>query len=126
MSYIYLAYDHNCGFCRLWKNFVIGIDAGRRLRPIAIKDTARLGLLDSIPASDHYKSFHLVTDNGLVISAGKAIPVLIGLLLNTKALGNLIARSRRMMSVIERTYDILATTTHRLNCGKACPAEFVY
>ena len=98
-------------------NFVVSIDAGRRLKPISIASAANLGLLDSVPISDHYKSFHLIIQDGKVFSAGKAIPILVGLLLNAGWLSGLIARSKRLMNTLERIYELFAKAKHKSNCG---------
>ena len=119
----HLVYDDSCSLCRAWKNLLVGVDAGRHLKPISIQNAGKLGLLKGIPPSEHYKSFHLVTHDGSVISAGKAIPVLLRLLLDANSLGNLLARSKYLMFAIERTYNFLAYVTHISNCGRACPPK---
>lgn len=104
-------------------NFIVSIDVGMRLKPISITSAAKLGLLDSVPISDHYKSFHLVIQDGKVFSAGKAIPILVELLLNAGWLSGLIARSKRLRNIIERIYELSAKAKHKSNCGQACPPK---
>lgn len=120
----YIVYDDSCSLCRMWKNLVVRIDVRRCLEPISIPKATKLGLLDSIAPSNRWKSFHLVTRDGLVLSAEGAIPVLIGVLLNAKWLGGPVAGSKRLTYVIESVYEFLAEAKHRSNCGQSCPAEF--
>jgi len=101
----------------LWKNLVTEVDVGRHLKPVSISNAVKLGLLDSIATSKHYESFHLVTNDGQVFSAGKAVPVLMGLLLNIKRMGRLIEKSALLTNAIDRAYNLLADATHKSNCS---------
>lgn len=77
-SYI-IAYDNDCGPCRRFRKLVSFLDINHHIDFISIIEASKLGLLDEIPNSLWYKSFHLISPNGSVQSGGEALPILIRL-----------------------------------------------
>ena len=75
-----ILYDRDCGFCRLSCALVLALDRLRRLRPVAIQGPEGQRLLGQMPEERRLDSWHLVTANGQVHSAGAAFPPLLRLL----------------------------------------------
>lgn len=116
----YLVYYDFCSMCRTFRNFVTFFDFKNHLTTVSIADAASLGLLGGLPPSEHYKSFHLVVNDGRIFSAGTAIPILIGLLLNSKSISNSISGSKSLTFMMEGIYNLFAKAKHNLNCGNIC------
>jgi predicted DCC family thiol-disulfide oxidoreductase YuxK len=71
-------YDADCGLCRWLLAKVLAWDRRRRLRPVALQDPAEADrLLGGSPADRRMASWHLVTPDGRVHSAGAAVPPLL-------------------------------------------------
>ena len=68
-----LLYDADCGFCRWSLDKILARDRHRRLRPVPLQSAEADTLL---PGMDHEKkmaSWHLVTPDGTIYSAGDAV-----------------------------------------------------
>jgi predicted DCC family thiol-disulfide oxidoreductase YuxK len=72
-------YDVDCGFCRWAMAVFLRWDRNRVLRPVAIQDDEGQRLLTGMNTDQRLASWHLATD-GRVISAGAALPKLVGLM----------------------------------------------
>lgn len=121
----YLVYDDSCSMCRMFRNFVAFFDVRKHLTTISIDNAVNLGLLNRNSPSEYYKSFHLIANDGKIFSAGKAIPILIGLLLNSETISNRISGSKSLMFVMEGIYNALAKAKHSSNCGDICRTKMV-
>ena len=75
-----LLYDRDCGFCRWSLAKVLAWDRGRRLRPAALQDPEADELLADTDGKGNMESWHLVSPDGDVRSAGTAIGPLMRLL----------------------------------------------
>jgi predicted DCC family thiol-disulfide oxidoreductase YuxK len=75
-----LLYDSDCGFCRWSVDKVLAWDRRRRLRPLALQDPEADMLLPGLDEGQKLASWHLVTEDGRVYSAGAAAPPLLRLL----------------------------------------------
>jgi len=58
-----LAYDSDCGPCTRFSHAVGILDKYQKIDFISLTKADQKGLLDSIPASMRYKSFHLLSPN---------------------------------------------------------------
>ena len=75
-----ILYDADCGFCRWSADKILAWDLHHRLRPVALQDPEADGLLSSIERERRMASWHLVTPDGRIFSAGAAVPELMRLL----------------------------------------------
>ena len=75
-----ILYDADCGFCRWTLAKLLAWDRGRRLRPLELQDPRASELLEDVPEERRMESWHLVTTEGRVESAGDALPALFRLL----------------------------------------------
>jgi predicted DCC family thiol-disulfide oxidoreductase YuxK len=100
-----LLYDADCGFCRWSVAKVLAWDRRRALRPVSLQDEEAPRLLPGMTAQERMDSFHLVTPEGRVLSAGAAAPVLLRLLPGGRPLAALAAA---MPAATERAYRWVA------------------
>jgi predicted DCC family thiol-disulfide oxidoreductase YuxK len=75
-----LLFDEDCGFCRWSTDRILAWDRKRRLRPMALQDPQAERLLAGMPPERRMASWHLVTPDGRVRSAGAAAPMLLRML----------------------------------------------
>jgi predicted DCC family thiol-disulfide oxidoreductase YuxK len=76
-----LAYDADCGPCTRFRHAVDIFDIYQRIDFISLTEADQKGLLDKIPASMRYKSFHLISpDREEVKSGSDALIKLIAIL----------------------------------------------
>ncbi|MDP9296049.1 MAG: DUF393 domain-containing protein [Actinomycetota bacterium] len=75
-----LLFDSDCGFCRWTTDRILAWDRKRRLRPVALQDAEARELLRGMPPQHRMASWHLVTPDGRVYSAGAAVGPLLRLL----------------------------------------------
>jgi len=75
-----ILYDADCGFCRWSADKVLAWDRRGRLRPVALQDPEADRLLTGMDHDRRMASWHLITPDGHVFSAGAAVPQLMRLL----------------------------------------------
>jgi predicted DCC family thiol-disulfide oxidoreductase YuxK len=75
-----LLYDADCGFCRWSTAKILGWDWHQRIRAVALQDPEADRLLPGMDPRKKMASWHLVTPEGRVRSAGAAAPDLFRLL----------------------------------------------
>jgi predicted DCC family thiol-disulfide oxidoreductase YuxK len=102
-----ILYDRSCGFCRRSVERVLRWDRHRRLRPVALQDPEADELLRGMDDERKMASWHLVTADGAVYSAGAAVPPLLGLLPGGRPLALLTAA---LPGPTERAYRYVART----------------
>jgi predicted DCC family thiol-disulfide oxidoreductase YuxK len=109
-----LLYDADCGFCLWCLHKVLAADRHHRLRPVALQDPEADALLGGMDEERKMDSWHLVTPDGSVYSAGAAT----GPLLRLLPRGGVPARiPERFPGATERVYRWLAG--HRSLLGRA-------
>ncbi|MDQ3807151.1 MAG: DUF393 domain-containing protein [Thermoproteota archaeon] len=75
-----LVYDADCGPCTRFRHAVDIFDIYQKIDFISLTEADRKGLLDKIPASMRYKSFHLIFPDREVKSGSDALIKLIAIL----------------------------------------------
>ena len=75
-----ILFDARCGFCRRSVEGILRWDRHGRLRPVALQDPEADELLGGMMKEQKLASWHLVTADGKVYSAGAAFPPLLRLL----------------------------------------------
>lgn len=98
-------YDRDCTFCRWSMDKVLAWDRGR-LRPVEIQSKEGQRLLAPIPDDAHLDSWHLVTSEGELLSAGAAAAPLASLLPGGRPLAALF---RAFPRLTERAYRWVAS-----------------
>lgn len=76
MEYL-LAYDASCGPCRRFKRAVSLLDSYGRFVYLPLEEADSEGLLDAVLPSLRYRSFHLVSPDGAVLSGSDALPAVV-------------------------------------------------
>jgi predicted DCC family thiol-disulfide oxidoreductase YuxK len=108
-----ILYDADCGFCRWSLEVILRWDRRGRLRPVALQDAEADRLLEEMDADTRMGSWHLVTPDGAVRSAGRAVEPLMRLLPGGRPLA---AAARSMPGLTDRGYEFIAR--HRTPLGK--------
>ena len=80
MEQAVILYDADCGFCRWSADRILAWDVRHRLRPVALQDPEADVVLQGMGSDRRMASWHLVTPDGRVLSAGAAVPDLLRLL----------------------------------------------
>ena len=75
-----LLFDADCGFCRWATDRILWWDRDGRIRPVALQSAEADRLLAAVPEEGRMASWHLVTPDGRVRSAGRAVAPLLRLL----------------------------------------------
>ena len=110
-------YDADCGFCVWSVAKVMRWDRAGALRYLPLQDPASAALRDQVPADRVMESWHLVTPDGRVRSAGRALPELLRRLPAGRPLAALAARFPR---AADRVY--FAVADRRSAIGRLIPA----
>jgi predicted DCC family thiol-disulfide oxidoreductase YuxK len=74
---VIVLYDDECGFCRWSSSKIAAWDRARRLRFAPIRSAEGQARLDGVDPVRRNGSWHLVTREGRVASAGAAVPLLL-------------------------------------------------
>jgi predicted DCC family thiol-disulfide oxidoreductase YuxK len=69
-----VVYDAGCGPCTTFKRVLTFLDPKRRIDFISLADADNEGILDGLPESRRWSSFHLVAPGGAVQSGARALP----------------------------------------------------
>ena len=111
-----ILYDPDCGFCRVCLAVLLRWDRHGRLRPVALGTEEAARLLEGMPKAEQMASWHLVTHDGTVRSAGAAFSPLLPLLPGGAPFARLAERFPRAS---ERGYRWVAD--HRTVFGRPLP-----
>jgi predicted DCC family thiol-disulfide oxidoreductase YuxK len=106
-----LLYDEDCGFCRWSLDKILAWDRAGRIRPVPLQDPEADRLLGDMSPEAKMGSWHLVTPDGRVHSAGAAAAPLADVL---PAGAPIAALARALPGVTERAYDLVARNRDRL------------
>ena len=111
-------YDEDCGFCRWSLAKVLAWDREGRIRPVPLQSEEADRLLPGMEQEQRMASWHLVTEDGRVSSAGAAVAPLADLL----PLGAPVALvARTLPGTTERVYRWVAE--HRDELGRRLGAD---
>jgi predicted DCC family thiol-disulfide oxidoreductase YuxK len=118
-----ILYDSDCGFCRWAVSKILAWDRHRRLRPVALQSAEGKELLPQMSDGERMASWHLVTPDDRVYSAGRAAPPLLRLLPGGKALAAIAAASPRTIERLYRWISDHREPLARLVGAKACAID---
>jgi predicted DCC family thiol-disulfide oxidoreductase YuxK len=119
-----ILYDRDCGFCRWSMDKILAWDRRRRLRPVALQTEEADQLLP--PGMDprtRMGSWHLVTHDGRVYSAGAAAPHLFRLLPGGRPLAAVASTFPRTTQRIYRWVTNHRERLARMVGAKACAVD---
>jgi predicted DCC family thiol-disulfide oxidoreductase YuxK len=113
-------YDADCGFCRWSLGKLLALDRRRALRPVALQDPEADLLLGDMGEERKMASWHLVTPDGEIRSAGDAVGPLLRLIPRGRPFAALAERFPRST---DRIYWWVAANRGRLGpaVGSAPP-----
>src|SRR5919108_4625148 len=111
-----LAYDADCGPCTRLKCLVDFLDAYHTIDFLSLTDANKRGLLNRIPESLRFESFHLISTKGEVQSGSDALLDLIGLFPLGRAISKIIMFFPGGKQMIKFLYD----TFSRLHNASSC------
>ena len=123
MMHAVLLYDSHCGFCRWLVDKVLVWDRRGRVKSMELQDGEADSLLREIDADAKMSSWHLVTPDGRVHSAGAAAPPLLRLLPGGSPLRPSWPLSRKAPSVRIRTVARNRDRLGRLVGETACQVD---
>ena len=107
-----LLYDADCGLCRWSVAKLLAWDRQKLLRPLPLQDPEADALLADMEPDRRMVSWHLVSPDGQVYSAGSAVPVLLRLLPRGQPLAALAAAFPRLT---DKAYRWVARNRHALS-----------
>jgi predicted DCC family thiol-disulfide oxidoreductase YuxK len=115
-------YDSDCGFCRWSIDRILAWDRRGRLRPLALQDPEAERLLPGLDAEARLASWHLVSSDGRVYSAGAVAAPLLRLLPLGRPLAAVVGL---FPGVTERAYRLLARNRDRFGrlAGARCQVD---
>ena len=114
-SYL-LAYDADCGPCTRFKRLVDFLDAYHTIDFLSLTDANERGLLNGIPESLRFESFHLISTKGDIQSGSDALLDLIGLFPLGRPISKIIIFFPGGKQMIKFLYD----TFSRLHNASPC------
>jgi predicted DCC family thiol-disulfide oxidoreductase YuxK len=104
-------YDSDCGFCKWSLDKLLAWDRRRALRPVPIQSREGESLLAPIPPDKRLDSWHLITPDGAIHSAGAGAPFLFEVLPGGRPFA---AIFRAFPGVTQRAYGWVAGHRDRL------------
>jgi predicted DCC family thiol-disulfide oxidoreductase YuxK len=105
-------YDQDCGFCRWAMGKLLAWDRRGRLRAVALQAHEVDELLPGLDRHQQMASWHLLTPDGRVRSAGRAVAPLLRLLPGGRPLA-VVAES--FPRTTDRLYDLISRHRERLS-----------
>lgn len=109
-------YDGDCGLCKWLLAWLLRWDRERRLRPMALQRPEAGALLADLDPAERMASWHLVSPDGTRVSAGAALPSLLGLLPCGRLPAEVLGRFPRLTSAGYRW-----VATHRVGISRFVP-----
>lgn len=111
-----MAYDADCGPCTSFKRLVDFLDVYHVIDFMSLIDADKLGLLDSIPKSMRFNSFHLISPAGDIRSGSEALYDLIALF----PLGSYMSKLLVLIPGGKRMTRFLYDTFSKLHNSSSC------
>ncbi len=111
-----LIYDHYCGPCRTFKQLVDLIDINNKIGYLSLVDANNKGMLDIIPITIRFNSFHLILPNGKILSGEEAVIDLLSILPLGNVISTFIILLPQSKQIIKYIYLILAHFHNKSSC----------
>jgi len=114
-----IAYDGDCGPCRRFKSIVDILDRYHRIDFVSLAKADELGLLNRLPQSLKYSSFHLISSTGEILSGAEALIRLIEVF----PLGSDISRLIILLPGFKRITKLVYSCFSRLHESNSCELQ---
>jgi predicted DCC family thiol-disulfide oxidoreductase YuxK len=117
-------YDTDCGFCRWSMDKILAWDRRRTLRPVPLQSQEADALLPpGMDPQTRMASWHLVTEDGKVYSAGAAAPHLFRLLPGGRPLAGVASTFPKLTQRVYRWVTDHRDGLARLVGARACAVD---
>lgn len=116
MSNQVLVYDADCGPCTRFKDAISFLNRRKRIDFIPLIEADRNGLLNQIPQSLRFKSFHLISPAGEIRSGEDAVIDLIKLLPVGNTISKIIVSAPFGIQMIKFIYSKLSRLYDSSSC----------
>ena len=114
-----LAYDSDCGPCTAFRRAVGFMDPRHRIRFVGLTEAEGAGMLDGIPPGNRFRSFHMVSDEGVCASGADALPALASQLPG----GALISRAMKSSGAVRGAAGFAYSALARLHDAGSCDQD---
>jgi predicted DCC family thiol-disulfide oxidoreductase YuxK len=111
-----IVYDSGCGPCTTFRNVVGFLDASYRMEYVGLVEAEEGRKLSSIPPDLRHRSFHLIADDGSVLSGAQALPALFSQL----PCGGLVSAAMKSSPLVSRSAGFVYSTLARLHDRGSC------
>ena len=120
MSNYIIVYDADCGPCRRFKHLLNCLDVYQQIQFISQPEADELGLLNMVPHSVRYKSFHLISPKLDIQSGAEALLRLISLFPLGHPISKLITLAPGGKRMITSLYSIFS----KLHDADSCKLNY--
>src|ERR1041384_6320841 len=118
-----LLYDADCGFCRWSLDKILARDRDRRVRPVPLQSAEADVLLKGMDRDRKMASWHLVTPEGTIYSAGAAVAPLMRVLPVTKGVAAIAGAMPPVTGIAYRLLSRNRTRLGKLIGSQACAVD---
>jgi len=118
-----LLYDADCGFCRWSLDKILARDRDRRVRPVPLQSAEADVLLKGMDRDRKMASWHLVTPDGTIYSAGAAVAPLMRVLPATKGVAAIAGAMPPVTGIAYRLISRNRTRLGKLIGSQACAVD---
>ena len=112
-----LAYDADCGPCTRFAHVVNSFDKYKKIDSMSLTIADQEGLLDRIPVTIRFRSFHLIAPNGEIKSGSEGLLELIAILLGGKVISQIINYVPAGKLIVRFIYNRFSKIHDRGSCS---------
>lgn len=114
-----MVYDADCGPCRRFKRAVELLDRCHRFAFVSLRDADANGNLNAVPPRLRYRSFHLISPDGEVLSGANALPALASMLPSGRVVSKAILSTPGGLKAAGFAYGVLSRLHDSGSCKRA-------
>lgn len=112
-----LAYDADCGPCTRFAHVVNSFDKYKKIDFMSLTIADQEGLLDRIPVTIRFRSFHLIAPNGKIKSGSEGLLELIAILPGGKVISPIINYVPAGKLIVRFIYNRFSKLHDRGSCS---------
>jgi len=112
-----LAYDADCGPCTRFAHVVNSFDKYKKIDFMSLTIADQEGLLDRIPVTIRFRSFHLIVPNEEIKSGSEGLLELIAILLGGKVISQIINYVPAGKLIVRFIYNRFSKIHDRGSCS---------
>ncbi|HEY7107984.1 MAG TPA: DCC1-like thiol-disulfide oxidoreductase family protein [Nitrososphaeraceae archaeon] len=117
MANYVLAYDVDCGPCTRFKQMVDLLDAYHQINFISLYEADKIGLLNKIPHTIRFTSFHLICPDGKILSGADGLTRLVAILPLGTPVSKLISKTPGGKYITRFLYNTFSKLHNSPACG---------